>query len=138
VGCCISHRSKYEPIASGTPEASGSLLHRALGSAVLGGRASSTSQILKAKLIQTKFSSSVRVSKDEDGNKIVNNFLILKTLDRGATAKVLLAVDIQANEYFVRIRTSKFRRAKYVVDFCNLVCVDRKLWSCATIFNLLD
>ena len=44
----------------------------------------------------------VHEQRDEFGRKMINEYLILKTLGRGAISKVKLAVNTQTNEYVVR------------------------------------
>lgn len=44
----------------------------------------------------------LRVTRDSEGRKILNSYLILQTLDTGSSGKVKLAVDINTRAYYVR------------------------------------
>lgn len=75
MGNCCFRRRGYEPINSGYRYYSP-----------------------KPQFIETN---KLRVSRSENGQKIINQYIILKTLDRGSSGKVKLAKDMRTNEYFV-------------------------------------
>lgn len=43
----------------------------------------------------------LRISRTDQGQKILNQYLIIKTLDRGSSGTVKLAQDLRTNELFV-------------------------------------
>lgn len=54
----------------------------------------------------------LRVTRDPEGRKILNSYLILQTLDTGSSGKVKLAVDINTRAYFVRPASGTIASAK--------------------------
>lgn len=57
----------------------------------------------------------VKIRRDADGNKTVNQYVLLKKIGRGAYAKVKLCLNTEDNQYYVSMRF----RLVFVVMNCS-------------------
>ena len=97
--CCVPAGSKeYLPIRDGAADEPGKAqtkAHKILPS-------KSTSDIKRSGIVTVKHQKNVVVARDASGNKLINQYLVCRTLDHGATGKVKLVLDSTSGEYFVR------------------------------------
>jgi hypothetical protein len=54
------------------------------------------------------YTDKLRTSRDSEGRKYLNSYLVLETLDTGSSGKVKLAVDLTTREYYVRRSGGQF------------------------------